>query len=139
MRPPACPRGILVLPPYNDVSTRYSPLIPKPQIVVLQKTRYLSPKVSEDSLTKLTKPRLHNVCFRPRSGRSRDTSTSGIGNQPRPSIIVSGGRKLHRFGGGKFLCIISAQKLILSLRSKKIFSTITRCLHMETIFKTKKF
>ncbi len=29
---------------------------------------------------------------------------------------VSGGRKLHRFGGGKFLRIISAQKLIVSLR-----------------------
>ncbi len=34
---------------------------------------------------------------------------------------VSGGRKLHRFGRGKFLRIISAQKLILSLRSKKYF------------------
>ena len=29
---------------------------------------------------------------------------------------VSGGRKLHRFGGGKFLRINLAQKLILSLR-----------------------
>ena len=51
---------------------------------------------------------------------------------------VSGGRKLHRFGGGKFLRIISAQKLILSLRSKKIFSTIKHCLHMETICKNQK-
>jgi len=34
---------------------------------------------------------------------------------------VSGGRKLHRDGGGKFLRIISAQKFILSLRSKKYF------------------
>jgi len=58
-------KGLVVATPYNDVSTRYSPLIPTPQIVVLPIPRYLGHKVthrqasvfrpSEDSLPKLTK------------------------------------------------------------------------------------
>ena len=59
---------------------------------------------------------------RPTANVHATPKPAGIGNQPWPSIIVNDGRKLHRIGGGKFLCIISAQKKqAMSLQSNNYF------------------